>query len=194
MTEKLTHEDKAIEVAGQIVKLMKPLDYETKDSIFGFVSSLFGLGANLQKPHSVGSSRPRAVVGNILRDAGFSDRKDISPKQFMLEKDPQTDIGRVTCLAFYLTHYRDTPYFKILDIRKLNIEAAGKRISNAAYAVNNTAKRGFFVDSPKKGHRQLSAIGEQYVQAMPDSKAMMIVIEKNKRQISRKKRKKLTRT
>ena len=87
----------------------------------------------------------------------------------MFEKQPNTDIERVACLAYFLTHYRDTPHFKTLDISKINTEAAQIKFSNAAQAVENATKAGLIVQS-LKGQKQLSAIGEQYVQALPVGK------------------------
>jgi len=63
-----------------------------------------------------------------------------------MEKQPRTDVERVACLAYYLTHYRNTPYFKTLDLGKLNTEAAQPKFSNAAYASNNALKMGYLVD------------------------------------------------
>src|SRR5436305_6816499 len=37
----------------------------------------------------------------------FSNRPDLSPKQFVMEKEPRTDLERAATLAFYLTHYRN---------------------------------------------------------------------------------------
>ena len=47
-----------------------------------------------------------------------------TPKAFLLEKRPATDVERVTCLAYYLTHFRNLPEFKTKDITQLNAEAA----------------------------------------------------------------------
>jgi hypothetical protein len=94
----------------------------------------------------------------------------MSPKDFMVEKQPRTDVERLACLAFYLTRYRDQPHFKTLDLSKLNTEAAQPKFSNAANSVNNAVKQGYLVPSTK-GNRQLSAAGEQFVQALPDREA-----------------------
>jgi hypothetical protein len=100
----------------------------------------------------------------------FSEEKVLSPKEFVFQKKPQSDVERVTVLAYYLTHYRDTPYFKTLDISKLNTEAAQAKFSNAAYAVDNAAKYGYLVPA-SKGNKQVSAAGEIFVQALPDRDA-----------------------
>jgi len=87
-----------------------------------------------------------------------------------MQKQPRTDIERVACLAYYLTHYRDSHFFKTLDISKLNTEAAQVKFTNAAYAVANAEKSGLLVPA-QRGHKQLSAVGEQFVLALPDREA-----------------------
>ena len=100
----------------------------------------------------------------------FSEDRTISPKEFLLEKKPQTDVERVACLAYYLTHYRDKPHFKTIDISKMNTESAQIKLSNATMAVNNAANYGYLAQATK-GHKQLSAAGELFVRALPDRNA-----------------------
>lgn len=100
----------------------------------------------------------------------FSEDRSSSPKQFLLEKKPNTDVERVACLAYYLAHYRDMPHFKTLDLSKLNTEAAQIKLSNPAVAVDSAARAGLLVQAGQ-GKKQLSALGEIYVQALPDRAA-----------------------
>jgi hypothetical protein len=100
----------------------------------------------------------------------FQQTAEISPKDFLAEKAPQTDIDRVACIAYYLTHYRDMPYFATLDISKLNTEAAQQKFTNAAQAMKNATNRGLIVPA-SRGKKQLSARGERFVQALPDRDA-----------------------
>lgn len=122
---------------------------------------------------NIGSSRPRDAALSTQPSAPsshqhpFSADTSMSPKDFLLEKRPHTDVERVACLAFYLTHYRDTPHFKTIDISKLNTEAAQPKFSNTANAAANAVKTGYLAAS-SKGHRQISAAGEQFVHALPD--------------------------
>jgi hypothetical protein len=106
----------------------------------------------------------------------FSTDLAISPKEFLREKQPRTDVERIACLAYYLTNYRDTPHFKTLDLSKLNTEGAQPKFANAAWAANNALKRGYLVQA-SKGTRQLSASGEQFVHALPDREAARIAFE-----------------
>lgn len=74
-----------------------------------------------------------------------------------------------------LTHYRDSPHFKTLDISKLNTEAAQPKFSNAAVAVDNAMKTGYLV-AATKGNKQLSAPGEQFVLKLPDRDAAKLAM------------------
>lgn len=114
----------------------------------------------------------------------FSQRTDQSPKQFLAERQPQTDIDRVACLAFYLTNYRQQPHFKTLDISKLNTEAAQPKFANAAYAVNNASHRGFLASAPR-GAKQITALGEHYVIALPDYDRARATLESMSRRTRR---------
>ncbi len=104
----------------------------------------------------------------------------------MFEKQPRTDVEKVACLAYYLTHYREMPHFKTLDISKLNTEAAQTKFSNPTVAVENAVKTNYLVPATK-GNKQLSALGEQFVQALPDrEKARAIMANARPRRKSRK--------
>lgn len=105
----------------------------------------------------------------------FSADTSMSPKDFLYQKQPRTDVERIAALAYYLTHYRDTPHFKTLDLSKLNTEAAQPKFSNAANSSNNAVKQGYLVPT-SKGQRQLSAAGERFVGALPDREAARLAM------------------
>lgn len=128
------------------------------------------------------------MVASSTDPARFSEHRNLSAKQFLMDKSPLTDIERVACLAFYLTHYRDTPHFKTLDVSKLNTEAAQLKFSNPAVAVENATKRGFLVPAVK-GMKQLGVIGEQFVQALPDRDKAKAVLERVRSRRARNRRK-----
>lgn len=106
----------------------------------------------------------------------FSEDTSMSPKEFLLEKQPRTDVERIATLAYYLTHYRGMPHFKTIDLSMLNTEAAQPKFANTAYSSNNAVKLGYLVPSTK-GQRQLSAIGERFVRALPDREAAKTALE-----------------
>ena len=99
----------------------------------------------------------------------------MSAKDFLNEKSPKTDVERIACLAYYLTHYKSTPHFKTLDLSLLNTEAAQPKFANTAYSANNAIKMGYLAPA-LKGQRQLSAMGERFVRALPDRNAAKDVL------------------
>ena len=82
-----------------------------------------------------------------------------------------TEVERLACLAYYLTHYQETPHFKTVDLSRLNTEAAQRKLSNPAVAASNAMRDGFFVQAPRGGYKQLSAMGERFVQLLPNREA-----------------------
>jgi len=106
----------------------------------------------------------------------YSEDTSMSAKDFLLEKQPRTDVERIACLAYYLTHYRGMPHFKTIDLSMLNTEAAQPKFANTAYSSNNAVKLGYLVPSTK-GQRQLSAVGERFVRALPDREAARAALE-----------------
>jgi hypothetical protein len=169
-----------VEILSLVLPAFKKLDDEQRLRLLQTIATFFGI-----KMQVTGSPKPMEVGFDFAKifpqhkrestkpsDAGntgskFSEDKSISPKDFMMQKQPRTDVERVACLAFYLTHYREVRYFKTLDLSKLNTEAAQPKFSNAAKAVENAILLGYLVPA-SKGDRQLSARGEQFVLALPD--------------------------
>jgi hypothetical protein len=145
-------------VLTQILEALKGFSDEVRERILRTVATFFKLSVE---------ATSRANEHSMPERSSFSEDRSVSPKEFLLDKSPRTDVEKVACLAFYLDHYRDTPHFKTLDISKLNTEAAQVKFANAAAAVNNATKLGYLAPATK-GNKQLSASGERFVQALPD--------------------------
>lgn len=157
------------EVLRRILDLFERASPESRERILHTLHTFF----SFDKPKHLYGGAPQ-IHGReherVSIDTSFSEDRTPSPKEFLLEKKPQTDVEKVACLAYYLAHYRAEENFKTLDISKLNTEAAQIKLSNAAQAVDNAAKTGLIISSTK-GHKKISALGELYVQALPDKSA-----------------------
>src|SRR2546426_8174007 len=127
-----------VELLQVIIGALQPVSREARVRILEAAASFLGL----QRIAATSNGRP-SVSGSTRTDQrrpSFSADLSMSPKEFMLEKQPRTDVERVACLAYYLTNYRDQPSFKTLDLSKLNTEAAQPKFANAAYSANNAVK------------------------------------------------------
>lgn len=137
---------------------------------------------------AMGAPRKLAPIGGLGGESRGSGGMDSSlkPKDFVREKDPKNDVQRVACLAFYLTHFRETAQFKSRDLAALNTEAAGPRI-NMSRAVNNAQNQNAYLAVAGSGNKQITALGEDIVNALPNQEAVKAA-EEQKRPKRRKKK------
>ena len=156
---------KAVEGLNSIIRTLNQFDVETRERLLKTIISFFHIDLNLSTSST--ERLENAISTNKSSRPQFSGDTKPTPKEFLLQKQPKTDVERMACIAYYLTHFRDTPYFKTLDLAKLNTEAAQPKFSNAAYAASNAANCGYLAPAPK-GQRQISAAGEQFVIVLPD--------------------------
>jgi hypothetical protein len=152
------------EALGEAVAVFRKLDDAGRTTLLKTLSTLFGINTI-----SDAQAGPRTVAFNEPTDR-FTKEQSLSPKEFLIKKQPRTDVERVACLGYYLAHYRDQQHFKTAEISALNTEAAQRRFTNTAMAVSNAMQTGYLAQG-LKGMRQLSAGGEMYVEALPDREA-----------------------
>ena len=158
----------------KIITALEPLDKESRAKMLKMAATFFEIYLD---SISATALQSKTQLGNAKSVPSFSEDRSLSPKEFVLEKQPHSDVEKVACLAYYLTHYRDTKYFKTIDISKLNTDAAQRKFSNAAKAVDNATRSGHLVQATQ-GQKQISAGGELYVQALPDRAAAREIIKK----------------
>ena len=157
-----TGEDRLGLLSGALtdaVAVFRRLDNEGRSTLLKTLATLFAINA---APKA--TPGPKTVSYGEPTTTPFSREQSLSPKEFLLKKQPQSDVERVACLAYYLAHYRDQIHFKTADISTLNTEAAQRRFSNTASTVRNATNYGYLAPAIK-GMKQLSAGGEIYVEA-----------------------------
>ena len=172
MAEQDRNNDQNIyEVVDKIIQNLLPLDPYSRLRVYRTIGTFFGFEASFPKVDQKVDNRTSA---NISREPIFSSPEEPTPKEFLLQKQPKTNVERVACLAYYLARYRKIEAFKTIDISKLNTEAAQTKLTNASNTVNDAIKAGFLA-AANKAMGRLSAQGEQYVEALPDRDAAKTV-------------------
>ncbi|WP_433292465.1 hypothetical protein ACQP2F_28080 [Actinoplanes sp. CA-030573] len=87
-----------------------------------------------------------------------------TPKAFMSWKKPTNAAERIACLAYYLTHQRGLPHFKVGDITTLNTEAALAKFGNASRDLHNAeTSSGYVVSAGAGGLKQITSRGDALV-------------------------------
>ena len=117
--------------------------------------------------------KPAVAASMVVRDPGGNP----TPKAFFVERRPVTDVERVTCLAYYLTHFKNTPQFKTKELSELNKEAAQPKFSNTAVAVRNATNQNQFLSQAGGGKKQITARGEAMVEALPDQEKVKAALD-----------------
>jgi hypothetical protein len=117
-----------------------------------------------------GQQEVRETVGNQTTIIAT----DLSPKEFMSQKHPQSTVERISCLAFYLTHYRAKPMFTGAEIEALNREAAGPTINR--YRDMDGARRAGYLAAAENRTTQITTKGEELVNALPNREAAKAVL------------------
>jgi hypothetical protein len=155
-----------VEALSTILGVLKQLDPLVQSRVLHSVETFLGVVS----PQKVNVQPLADLPPSRTPGQDFSRDRVVSPKEFMRDKNPTTDVERVACLSYYLTHYRDTPHFKTLDISTLNTEAAQPKFSNTSVAVDNARSLGYLAPATS-GNKQLSAAGERFVELLPDRDA-----------------------
>ena len=124
------------QVLNLVINAFSPLSLDAKKRLLQTVATFFDLG--LQGSHV------RPVLPDVppVKPDNFSRDRSASPKDFLHEKDPDSETERFVCLAYYLMHYRGVQHFKTLDISELNTEAAQIKFSNSTAVASAAANQG----------------------------------------------------
>jgi hypothetical protein len=174
MSNKRNDDDYKLKLTGAGVSIERPVDEIIARQIMALV-----MGGSAS-----GGESPAVRSGF---NPGSTPTDTSTPKAFMSGKRPTTDMERVTCLAYFLTHYRNTSAFKTKDLTDLNIEAAQPKLSNASATARNAVASGFLALAGS-GRKQITPRGEAMVVALPDRDKAKAALEDHKIRKPRKKR------
>jgi hypothetical protein len=155
--------DKEITAMQDSLAALVGLEQEEQRRVLAWLANKLNLG-NGGASFPTGSSQ----TGSARTGAATSPPGIPSAKNFFVEKRPATDVERITCLAYYLTHFRGAPQFKTKQLTELSKEAAQPKFSNAAVAVQNATVQNQFLSQAGQGQKQITARGEAFVEALPD--------------------------
>ena len=169
----------------QLADVILPLKPELRERAHAMLGMFLGITTQ-DAGAAVDSALPPAVHPSPT-PAKAASREPSSPKDFLSQRKPKTDVERVACIAYYLTHYRTTKHFKTIDIANLNTEAGQRKFANAATSVGNATRAGF-VAAVSRGMKQLTAEGKRYVEALPDQTAAKAAFGKKKAKRQRRQR------
>lgn len=176
---------------GEVIHALEPLDDTDRQWVLQAAASKFALVVTL--PAGGPGMGFHAGAGSPMVSGTQTPIRELDPKTFMKNKNPNSDIQRVACLAYYLNHARDVAAFKTSDITKLNIDARGPKF-NITRAIDNASRATCgYLSLIGKGQKQLAAFGEEIVEALPSHEAVK-ALEGTRNSSRRGRAKKVTRS
>lgn len=175
------------EALGKVLAALASLDAKQRVWVIASAVSNLGIAATLPTPTGTGG----AGAGGIATSAAIipgQPGSNAHARAFLRQKAPTNKVQQVACLAYYLTHFKEIPHFKTTDLSQMNTDAGGARIGNLTQAANNALHLSGYLAPAGGGRKQLSAYGEDVVNALPDPSAVK-ALEANKPRTRRAQRK-----
>jgi len=162
-----------------VVETLQELETNEKQWVLQSAASLWSVSVQALTPSLRASPLAGGASGNgshVPPAVG-----DVAnAKAFMKAKDPKSDLQRVAVLAYHLTNGKATPTFKTRQITAANTEAKGPKF-NTTRAIENASRTPVgYLSSIGKGEKQITAHGEEIVEALPDQEAVKAIEAKYK--------------
>ncbi len=148
--------------------------------------SLIITGAGVSVKRSISEGVARRILNIVMEGNGLDTQGIVTPadesshaggegargngptaKEFMALKRPASDMERITCLAYYLAHYRNIASSKTIELTTLNTDAAQPKFSNPAASDRNAVAQNY-LSLAGGGKKQITTRGDALVEALPD--------------------------
>jgi hypothetical protein len=157
-----------------VVKALEPLSDADKQWVLNSAASRWALTVQHQAGGGSGGTGGAPVGSNSPDALAAITSKNI--RAFIRAKKPTTDVQRVACLGSYLAQTTGQHGFTSKDIATAHTESGGSKI-NLTRALDNATRRAKYI-STRSGHeKQLTTLGEDVVNALPDQAAVKAVEE-----------------
>lgn len=173
------------EAMQQALEALETLPKEDLPRVFSWLTSKLGNPA-MTVPSNLLPSDSQQIVP--LPGSHSSASHNMSAKAFLAMKKPKTDVERVACLAYYLSHHKNIASYKTSDISELNKEAAQPVFSNTAFAVEHATKQNKYLAPVGQGAKQITTLGEAVVDVLPDREKVKKALEEHSYRASRKRK------
>jgi hypothetical protein len=181
-------ENYKITIKGPGLSFDQPVDKAIANRVMTFVMT----GAAL--PENGGSGTGGGGGTGKTGGGSGAAATNLKPREFIAQKKPSTQYERVACLAYYLTHNNNVTEFGTKEIETMNKDAAQQRILNPKQIVNDTMTKYGYLSAAGSGNKQITVLGENVVNALPDREAVKAAIAESRPQKKRARKAKKKKT
>jgi len=105
---------------------------------------------------------------SLVKQKPTSPRREVSIKEFVLQKNASSDINKTLTAGYYLEHHRGLSPFNIRDLEELLREAREPLPKNISDVVNKNIEKGFIMNAKEKKNGlkawTLTSTGDRFVE------------------------------
>lgn len=186
----VTKKSNAAEALVVIVDALEALEDADRRWVLQSAASKWAIG--LQQSANLGGLGGSSVIQPaphvIPQNGGEADaaiaRSDI--RAFVRAKRPTTDVERVACLGYFLLKTTGQAGFTSQAINVAHVESGGSAI-NMPRALDNATRRSKYLSNRGAREKQLTTLGEDVVEALPNRDAVAAAEQAAKAPRARKK-------
>jgi hypothetical protein len=167
--------DQELAAAKSVYAALLPLNPSGRQFVLKTVGERLGgepLGGETLKRSGGGAPTEPRLPAERTGQSSPSSLDGGTVKDFLKQKRPKTDVQRIACLAFFLTHHMNQPRFGTKDVRVLNDKAGWTPFANPTVAIANATRQNRFIAAASQGKKRITNVGEDVVNALPDQDAV----------------------
>jgi|SRR5208282_476611 hypothetical protein len=160
-----------------VIAALEPLNDADRHWVLQSAASKFALtvetaaGGGPASTNTVTATPPVGTATAADVQAAIT-RKDA--RAFIRLKKPTTDVQRVACIGYYLVQTTGQPGFASKAISTAHTDSGGSKI-NMTRALDNATRKAKYLSSRGPREKQLTTLGEDVVDALPDQVAVKTI-------------------
>ena len=166
-----------------VIKALEPLTDVDRQWVLQAASSRW----NLKLPAASGGAAANASSEALRSATQTQTPLEGKVREFIRAKKPTSDVQRVACLIYFLAKTTNKEGFISKEINQAHIDSGGSKI-NLPRALDNATRRSKFISNRGGKEKQLTPLGEDIVDALPDQQKVSDLIKEAGKRGSRKKR------
>jgi hypothetical protein len=153
-----------------VVKALEPLKDDDRRWVLQAAATKWSLTTVATSPAlpqqigNIGISAPAAGMPSVDVQTALSSR---NVRSFVRMKQPSSDVQRVACLVYFLTHTTGQQGFSAKEIGDAHTDSGASKI-NISRAVDNATRRSKYLSVRDGRQKQLTKLGEDVVAALRD--------------------------
>ena len=161
-----------------VIAAINDLEPQMREWVLQSAASMWQIRMNPAPPLDPqgAASSSGLALGQANGDvASALSRKDV--RAFIRLKKPETDVERVACLGYFLAKTAGAPGFTAKDVKQAHIDSGGSAI-NLPRALDNATRGAKYLSSRGPREKQLTTLGEDVVEALPNREAVNLLKQK----------------